>query len=51
MLKEKENVIGARLNGLKKDKKIIPSEKGVHKAAPYAIDDFLKMLESEKSGR
>jgi hypothetical protein len=50
MLKEKEAVISARLKDLKDAKKIISTDRGVFKIAPYAIKDFLAELEDTKNG-
>jgi vancomycin resistance protein YoaR len=49
MLKEKDTVIIARLKDLKDAKKVISSERGVYKIAPYAIKDFLTDLEGGKN--
>ena len=49
MIREKDTVVIARLKDLKDAKKIISSERGVYKIAPYAIDDFLIELEGIKN--
>lgn len=45
ILKEKENVVSARINELRKDKKIICVKRGIHKVAPHIIEEFLTKLE------
>ena len=50
ILKEKDPVIFARLKDLKDAKKVLTSERGIYKIAPYAIKDFLKELEGTKNG-
>lgn len=50
MLKEKDPVVIARLKDLKDAKKVLSSERGIYKIAPYAIKNFLNELEGAKNG-
>lgn len=47
ILRENDAVVAARLKDLKDAKKVLPQDKGVYKAAPYAINDFIIKLELE----
>src|SRR3989344_6375101 len=47
-IREKDNVVAARLSDLKDEGKVVASAKGVYKVAPYAIKQFLSEMESEK---
>lgn len=49
MLREKNEVIAARLKDLKEDRKIVPLRRGLHKIASYEINEFLRTLEGRKN--
>jgi len=45
MLREKNQVVNARLKDLKDERKVIPVRRGVYKIAPHVIDQVLSALE------
>lgn len=49
MIREKDAVVIARLKDLKDANKVLSSERGIYKVAPYAIEPFLKELEGVKN--
>lgn len=49
ILKEKNNIIRARITELKKEGKVTQVRRGVYKIMPHIIEDFLNELEGENS--